>query len=527
MINSLLTTCDKEPIHILSRIQNSCFLFVVSYKDFSVLQVSDNCIDLIHCNPNLILNRPLQTFFDDLFIQCIKDNIDQGILEKRRFKSFSAINNDKNLFCVVHCEEKFVILEMSIENSALDITTEMMFAKSLSYDTPYLPLIDLLHSIASTVQDISSFDRVLVYKFDEENNGSVLAQVQKTFSENFLGHHFPASDIPVQARALYLKNRFRIIENVEESSAFLIPTINPMTDAPLDMTFCYSRSVSPIHLQYLKNMGVSSSMSISLVVEGKLWGLVVCHHPSPKKIPYTLYETYSILSTIFSSQIEQKEHLARYQESFELRLKRELLLNSLSTKKDVSFIEGLMEEISMFESILPCSIAAVCLEERFIVSNTNFFEEELSSLLGIVKNNFKNNYFTSSRLGIEFPQTNNFSNPLGGIIAIEIPNIPSAYLLFVRLEQICTIKWAGEPTKEISTENGISVINPRASFKSWREIVTGTSLPFSIEEIDSALQLSKKLFYFYKQCKVSEETQKLKRLHTQLFDLIECNPEEN
>jgi light-regulated signal transduction histidine kinase (bacteriophytochrome) len=288
MIAKLLTTCDKEPIHILSRIQKSGFVFVVSYEDFSVLQVSDNCIDLIDYNPDAILNRPLETFFDDLFVQRIKDNVDFENFEKCRFKAFSAINNFKKLFCAIHCEERFVILEMSVESSVLEMSTEMMFAKAVSYDNPQLPLLDLLHSIASTVQGISEFDRVLVYKFDEDYNGSVLVQVQKTFSENFLGHHFPASDIPIQARALYLKNRFRIIENVEESSAVLIPTINPLTDTSLDMTFCYSRSVSPVHLQYLKNMGVGSSMSISLIVQNKLWGLVVCHHPSPKKyrFPY-------------------------------------------------------------------------------------------------------------------------------------------------------------------------------------------------------------------------------------------------
>ncbi|MDD5158949.1 MAG: GAF domain-containing protein [Sulfuricurvum sp.] len=526
MIDKLLTTCDQEPIHILSRIQQSGFVFVVSYEDFSVLQVSDNCIDLIHCDPDFILNRPLQNFFDDLFMQRIKDNVTLRFFEKRHFKAFSAVNNSKKLFCAVHCEERFIILEISVENSALDMSTEMMFTRAVSYDNPQLPLIDLLHSIASTVQDISDFDRVLIYKFDEDNNGTVLAQVEKTFSENFLGHHFPASDIPVQARALYLKNRFRIIENVEESSAVLIPTINPLTNTPLDMTFCYSRSVSPIHLQYLKNMGVNSSMSISLIIQNKLWGLVVCHHPSPKKIPYGLYESYSLLSTVFSSQIEQKEHLIRYQESSELRLKRELFLNSLGSKSDLTFVSALTEEIAVLETVLPCDIAAVYYEEDFIASNAKVPGSELFDLLRIIKNNFNGQCFQTSRLGIEFPQVAHFSIPLGGIIAIEISNINNAYLMFIRFEQISTIEWAGEPTKQFNTEKGISVINPRASFESWKEIVTGTSLPFSSEELDSARQLSEDLYRVYNQCRVSEETRQLKALHTQLFELIECNPEE-
>ena len=425
----------------------------------------------------------------------------------------------------MHCEERYFILEIS-ENITPSISTEMIFTEAVSYDNPRLSCVQLLHSIAKCVQNISDFDRVLIYKFDEENNGSVLAQVQKTFGENFLGHHFPASDIPVQARALYLKNRFRIIEDVGEISSILIPTINPLTNTPLDMTFCYSRSVSPIHLQYLKNMGVSSSMSISLIVEEKLWGLVVCHHPVSKTIPFSLYETYSLLSTVFSSQIEQKEHLVRYQESFELRLKRELFLNSLRSKSDLNFIRALTEEVAVLETILPCNMAAVYYEGNFIASNSKICEYELFRLLEIVQNNFSDNYFHSSRLGIEFPETIHFSKPLGGIIGIRIPNIPNAYLLLIRLEQISTIEWAGEPNKQASIENGISVINPRASFKSWKEIVTGTSVPFSIEEINSTLQLSKELYHFHDQCRLWEETKKLKTLHTQLFELIECNPEE-
>lgn len=505
------TTCEQEPIHLLSGIQQNGTLIVISYDTFSILQISDNCSKLTLISYKKMLQKSLKDFFSDKFINRLRTTLDSLLAQKLRFGSFVESDDSKKLFCAVHCEEHFAILEISEEyDSITHLPAEETVSKAIQHYDVNTTLEAMLHTITKTVQEISGFDRVMVYQFDEDFNGTVLAQVHNLLNDNYLGHHFPASDIPPQARALYLKNPFRIIENVDETNSLIIPTLNPITHLPIDMSFCYCRSVSPVHITYLKNMGIQSSMSISLIIGGKLWGLIVCHHPTVIKIPLHLYATYHLLSSIFSSQIEQKEHLLHYERSYELRIKRELYLNSLENKSDFSFAQAIAEEIEALEKIIPCATAALYYNNSFIANTDKVSQDDLMTLLGIVKENLVENYYQSSRMGIEFPKMSQLSTKIGGIIGIQIRNIPNTYLLFIRYEQAQTITWAGEPQKQVRYENGKQVIEPRASFESWKEVVIGTSAPFLLEETDSAIFLSKQLFSLHKQFELHEESRQLK-----------------
>lgn len=515
MINALqLTTCDQEPIHLLSKIQQSGVMFVLDIDDLSILQVSDNCSKLINKIPSDILETPFALYFPKSIIKKIIDIVEAKNITSKAQIFFDDLNK-KRLFFAIHIEKHYIIVEISDvtsnQNNIKSLETkENMIKKSVAHCENILNFIELVTEIAKSVKEISGFDRVLIYKFDKDNNGTVLAEEYENFDESLLGHRFPASDIPVQARSLYVNNRFRIIENAGETNAILVPTINSRTNTPLDMSMCYLRSVSPIHIEYLKNMGVMASMSISIVINGKLWGLIACHNKTPKKIPLSAYEIYYLLSSIFSSQIQQKEVLEQYKLSSTLQLKRELFITSLNQYSDNSFDEALNFEIDNLTKLINCDEAIIVNEGHNISKKSNLRDDEILRLLAIVKEQKKKDIFDCSNLGILYPEVLSFSNKIGGMLALNFPNYKNIWILFLKYEQIHSVFWAGNPSKQVEFKNGIMVINPRASFESWKEDVVGSSSVFLDEEISSAQLLTKKLESTIKLFQKYEEAKKIK-----------------
>lgn len=225
-----LTNCDKEPIHLLSRIQQSGVMIVLDY-DFKIVQISDNCFTLLNYLPNQLINKDINSLFDDSFTSKITN--EQKILDNQQIPiTFEISYLEKRLFCIVHFEKDYIIVETSETKNSSEfvIKSEEIVSKAVEQCKATLDFDVLMQNIVDTVQHISGYDRVLLYKFGEDNHGTVLASATRNFEENFLFHRFPASDIPVQARALYVKNKFRIIENVDEDNSFLTPSMNPINN---------------------------------------------------------------------------------------------------------------------------------------------------------------------------------------------------------------------------------------------------------------------------------------------------------
>jgi light-regulated signal transduction histidine kinase (bacteriophytochrome) len=488
-------------------------MFVVTYDDFLIVQVSDNCSCLIQKEPSEILETSFDIYFPKTTIEKMT-NISQP---KNIFTEAQIFFDDfkgKRLCFAIHIEEHYIIIEVSdvtlSHSSENQKPKESLIKKSIAHYENALSFQELIDSIGQSVKDISGFDRVLIYKFDNDNNGTVLSEVSENFDESLMGHRFPASDIPLQARTLYIKNRFRQIEDANEKNAVMIPTINRCTDAPLDMSMCYLRSVSPVHIEYLKNMGVMASMSISIVIGGKLWGLIACHHKTSKRISLPNFDIYYLLSSIFSYQIQEKEMLEQYKLTTTLQLKRELFINGLNQYSENSFQEALNFEIKHLLNVIVCDEVIIIDGENIIAKKSSLNNDEILKVHSIANENDEATLFVSSNLGISYPEVLNFSQKLGGILAVRFPTNKNMSIVFLKYEQIYSVLWAGNPNKQVEFIDGVMVINPRASFESWKEVVTGSSSLFLNEEISSIkiltqeLELSIKLFQKY------EETKKIK-----------------
>ncbi|HEY9649181.1 MAG TPA: GAF domain-containing protein, partial [Coleofasciculaceae cyanobacterium] len=271
-----LTNCDKEPIHIPGLIQPHGLLFALQEPQLKILQVSNNTLQAFGIPPQEILGKNLTNFFDPQLIQQIQSKLTEGL----------ATINPLNLSLKTQKGKLFFDGILHRSNGALILELEPVISKEFSnffslYHLVQAPIAkiqktltlnELCQTIVEEVRKLTGFDRVMVYQFDAEDAGTVIAEDKLDRLSPYLGLHYPASDIPRQARHLYAVNLLRLIPDVNYQPVELVSVDNPVTNQPLDLSFSVLRSVSPIHVEYLKNMGVGASMSISLIRNQKLWG---------------------------------------------------------------------------------------------------------------------------------------------------------------------------------------------------------------------------------------------------------------
>jgi two-component system, chemotaxis family, sensor kinase Cph1 len=264
-----LTDCDREPIHTPGKIQPHGVLFVLSEPALTITQVSENVGDLLPVTVEDILGQPISKVIDP----SSADEVRQVLLEERWYDAnpLRCDAQGKRFDGIVHRHEGMAILELE---PSLDppqpSPPHHPFRPALLRMQRVSTLADLADVVVENMRRVTGFERVMFYRFHEDGHGSVDAEAKAPALETYLGLHYPASDIPAQARQLYLKNWLRLIVDGRATPARIVPSLG----APLDLSFSVLRSVSPIHLEYMANMGVRASMSISIIVRGHLWGLI-------------------------------------------------------------------------------------------------------------------------------------------------------------------------------------------------------------------------------------------------------------
>lgn len=347
-----LTNCDRELIHIPGEIQSHGFLIVLDDKN-TIQFFSANISEYVKNIPENIIGQPFQVIKS--FFKTEQENLIQSIIagerHKVRFDELNPIKIDIDsipFFLIISLSDKYLLLEfekVSTRQQLLNIQKTISF--SIAQILINKKLQSLLENAAAQVKLITQFDRVMIYRFAKDGHGEVVAESKNDNLEPWFGLHYPASDIPKQARELYKINHTRLIADVESISSKIITSAT--NNEPLDLTFSQLRAVSPIHIQYLKNMGVASSFSISLICEDELWGLIACHNYTPRFINYALRESAKLIGQILSSTLEFKQH----EENLELRehYKNQLELLSRQLQKK-SIIDALTTELTTMLNIV-------------------------------------------------------------------------------------------------------------------------------------------------------------------------------
>lgn len=497
-INSLLpqtidlTNCDQEPIHIPGLIQPHGIILVLQEPQLTILQVSNNTFNNLGITPQEILGKPLKNLLESELIEPIQQKMAEGLGTINPLNLFINTPKGKLFFDgIIHRCDGMLILELEPVPSKADsnfFTLYHLVQAPLAKIQKTFTLNELCQAIVEEVRKLTGFDRVMIYQFDPEDAGTVIAEAKLESLNPYLGLHYPASDIPQQARQLYALNLLRLIPDVNYQPVELIPADNPVTNQPLDLSFSVLRSVSPIHIEYLKNMGVGASMSISLIRNQKLWGLIACHHQSPKYVNHEIRTACELLGKVMALELYSKEE----NEKLDYRIK----LNSLQSKfveaisQEESFVDGLLKAQTNLLDLVGAQGVVICTNENLTLIGQAPELAEIRELIKWLEKNINQDIFYTDALPKLYPAAEKFKELGSGVLALSISNIQKHYILWFRPEVIQTINWAGNPNKPVEVEqNGDLRLTPRKSFELWQETVRFKCLPWKLCEIEIALEL--------------------------------------
>lgn len=333
---------------------------------------------------------------------------------------------------------------------------------------------------------ITGFGRVPLYRFDHNYHGQVIAVDKEAHYHSYLHQRFPASDIPRQARELYLRNDIRLIADANYTPSLLHPQINTLTGAPTDLTYASLRSVSPVHLEYMRNMGTLSSMSVSLVVKGRLWGLLSCHDVTARHLSFEARAACEQLGQILSLQLEAKEETKEYNHRLELRRTLVAMLSAMSSGPD--FVQNLAMNGHDLMRLANATGAAIVFEGRIVRVGDAPLEAEIGTLVHWLSETQDSDIFHTDALSTIYPDADSIRFLASGIMALPISKIHRHYLLWFRPEVVQTVEWAGNPHLKDEADGVAGALSPRRSFDIWKETVFATSLPWRKSEVETALE---------------------------------------
>ncbi|MBE9143569.1 ATP-binding protein [Planktothrix mougeotii] len=488
-----LNNCDRELIHLPGTIQSHGILFVLSNPDLNILQVSNNTEVYLGIPPEQCLGQPLSFLFASEQLCALQECLEETFDQVNPVQLQVHINQDiKRFQGMIHCSpQNYLILELEPTSEKEPPNffnfyelTKKVFLKLQKTTT----LAEICEVLIQHIRKIAGFDRVMIYRFSPDGSGTVIAEEKREDLEPYLGLHYPDSDIPKQAKQLYIVNGLRLIPDINYQPVPIISMPSDTATEPLDLSFSVLRSVSPIHREYLKNMGVAASLSISLVNNNQLWGLIACHHYSPKFISYSIRTVCEFLGQAMSLELPTKVE----NENLDYKLS----LKSLQAKfTDImvqaeTVMDALLQNQEDLLKLMAAEGAVFVQDEHLIPLGKTPSIAQLEPLILWLSDQFNNHTFVTDSLSMVYPPAANFQAVASGLLAISITKIKRNFILWFRPEQLQYVNWAGNPDKpKRIEEDGSLTIFPRKSFALWQETVQGKSLPWQPFEIEAALEV--------------------------------------
>jgi chemotaxis family two-component system sensor kinase Cph1 len=488
-----LTNCDREPIHIPGSIQPHGILLALDPVELTTLQAAGNTEAILGRNPHGLLDVGIgHVLGSDAASLARSSNV--RLPEPLYVGSLpSPADPEQRLDVTAHLRDGVLVLELEPTASHPATAAQMLGEVGrISTELEAAPdLGGMLPVAARAIRRLVGYDRVMIYRFLDDGSGSVVAEDRIETLGSFLHHTYPASDIPKQARTLYLQNLVRVIPDVSYTPAPLVPALNPKTGKPLDMSDCALRSVSPIHQQYLKNMGVGASMSVSIVIDGALWGLIACHHSTPKLVPYELREACKHLGQVLSQQIKAREEVELHQQMHHLARARDELITVLA--RAASLEEDLLERINEVHGLLPADGAAILYGDAISRIGHIPSEEQTRELAAWLLRSSPLEPCATNSLVRQYAPGEAFAAEASGLLGTVVSGEEPIVLLWFRAEHIETINWAGNPHKAAEPGAEPGTLTPRKSFEIWKQTVRHQARPWTAAEVDAARRFGRAL----------------------------------
>lgn len=476
-----LESCAREPIRIPGNIQPHGALLVCN-PELRILQASLNASSVLNFSGDL-LQQSLADVCGSGFTREIREwneTHDAALLR-------TTVINGNNLQVLGHRTAQGMILEFEQPPASEGETLEALYPR-IGHFIEQLQELDRLEEgcavAARQFRQISRFNRVLIYRFDSEWNGEVLAEDSDGVLPSYLGLRFPASDIPAQARELYRSNRLRLIPDANYAPVPIEPALSPVDGKPLDLSSAALRSVSPIHLQYMRNMGTLASMSISLVVDGKLWGLVSCHNAQPMRANAQVRSACDLLGTVLSNHIGASDRSAYAAERIRLKEMETRLVVHMGESESMG--SALAHHPQLWLEFCKATGAAVMNDEDVCAIGQTPPADRIRRLAELMDELGARDQFISNRLALDHPEFADIAEVASGVLALSLSQLHRSYVFWFRREIVREVQWAGDPTKPLDTD---APLQPRHSFAKWIEHVRGRSVPWDRATIDAASDL--------------------------------------
>jgi light-regulated signal transduction histidine kinase (bacteriophytochrome) len=494
-LQQALEQCAAEPIHQIGSIQPHGILLVISNDRVRTLkQASTNIIQFLEVSTDIALGRPLIDVIgetaalevEDLIKIACDNNTATGIINFTQFQQ--AIRLDAHLYL----SDDWFVLELSddqgLESSAIQLDLEASLTAIMNANDA--KTCAYFEQIADLVRSLTDYDNVMIYRFDPNWDGEVIAQSKVESATDYLGKYFPASDIPPQARQLYTQNLVRIVANVNAENLPVLPTMVQGRADRLDMTHSSLRSLSPIHMEYLRNMGVEATMTISLLQNGRLWGLIACHHHTPKRVSVALREQAILISQTISSKLsalEDSEQQSLINKALSISQRLTYSLPNL----EIQLSEALFADIV---ALFNANGVSISFNGSQVSHGTVPNPQQVAELLSWLGKQDNHNVVNCDYLTEQLPTAIDYQDIASGLLAIPLSADLKNNIIWFRKEKPRTVNWAGVYAQGLTqTASGNYRLSPRKSFEIWSETWRGRCSPWLHTEIRMAEILTKTL----------------------------------
>jgi len=485
-----LTNCDREPIHIPGAVQPYGFLLLLDPGTRRVVQASANTETLLGVAATDLLGAGLDRLLGPAYLAQVEE-IWSDLTEASRLLGvrLDGVAGQPFYKLILHRYDELLWVEgeavADTSVSAFDLPAlNLTLGQLLGADS----LLDCCRVAVEQVRALTGFDRVAVYRFADDGSGEVIAEVVRPDLPPWLGLHYPATDVPQQARAMYLKNWLRFIPNATYAPVPLVPALTPGVGRPPDMTHAVLRSVSPVHLEYLRNMGSAATITISLIQDGRLWGMITCHHQTPRLVSYELRDLCQFLGKTISALLTTKERQDEEAYYQRVRQGQTRLFRQVSTHSN--FVEELNRFSPTLLDVFECGGAAICFEGQTIALGQTPPPADLNRLVDWLRAHTNQNVFSTDSLARLAPELGlAVRATASGVLAINLAQDSRDYILWFRPEKVQTVTWAGRHAKNETTVDGQVFLSPRQSFEAWKEHVQLMAAPWRVLEIEAAHEI--------------------------------------
>jgi light-regulated signal transduction histidine kinase (bacteriophytochrome) len=484
--------CGKIPLNFTNAVQ-SYGVFMVLSRELKIVQISDNCKNVLKLDSADILSKNFTDYFNNKSSEDIREILND---QQEKAIPLGLIFTNKEvkleLIGIFHLSNNQIKVELEIESH---IDAEVSFIKTSENLKKVLYLFqqakdvkELLNIVVSEIKSASEFDKVMIYKFDEQWNGLVLAEAGEKDMESYLDLRFPASDIPKQARDLYQKSAYRMIPDVDASTSKLIPVLNPLTNSFTDLSDCNLRNVASVHLEYLKNMKVKSSISTRIVLNNKLWGLITCHHKTARYPGYGIRSFFELISDMMIIHLSGLENQASLILALEDRKKEANIMRDISVNKFTNhFINKSPELLDLFNM----DGAVLYLNGEVTKAGNVPEHSDIIEIAEWIKRHNVVEVFATDNFPEDFEPGKRFKEFACGLLVMPLSKKKPDYLIGFKPEVQKTVSWSGNPNEAIQMDADNKTYHPRNSFEIWKETVKYISTPWKEEDLESARRLSR------------------------------------